>query len=253
MPRVQLLETHPIFYALHAGYAPLWILLHRSPEKASGMRGFLLGMTCVGIALGVSPGWAWGGIPNPDDPKVQYEAGMAYLTGQGVAKDPAEAVRLLRQAALRGYAEAQVQLGVCTQQGYGVARDPAQALNWFRRAAEQGNARGQLQVAFAYWRGQGVAPDLKEAIAWFQKAAENGHPKAQAELGIAYREGRGVAADPEQAAFWLGLAARNGSPMARAMYAGALQALSEAQRTQLEKRLDSWQREHPGEPGASDS
>jgi TPR repeat protein len=221
------------------------------------MRGLLFGLACVGIALGASAGLARGaegGLPDLDDPKFQYETGMSYLTGQGAPrKDPAEGVTWLRKAALRGYADAQVQLGICFQQGFGVERDLAQALAWFRRAAEQGNARGQLQVGLAYQRGQGVAPDQAQALDWIRKAAENGHSKAQLELGIAYRDGRGVARDPAEAAFWMALAADGGSPMARMVFTGVRNELSEAQRAELKARVESWKREHPGAPSASDS
>ncbi len=217
------------------------------------MRRLLLALACVGILHGPARG-AEGGLPNPDDPNFQYETGMSFLNGKGARKDPAEAVSWLRKAALRGHADAQVELGLATGQGLGgVDPDPAKALAWFRRAAEQGNARGQFQVGLAYRRGEGVAPNLQQSLAWIRKAAENGLPKAQFELGIAYRRGNGVAQDRAQAAFWLGLAADGGSRTARILFPGARAQLPEEQRAELEKRIEAWKRDHPGAADPSDS
>jgi hypothetical protein len=219
------------------------------------MRNLLLALGCLGIALaGVSSlaGRAAAGLPDLEDPKVQYEVGMSHLTGQGAKKDPVEAVAWLRKAALRGHAEAQAQLGICYQNGFGVERDLVQALSWFQRAAEQGSARGQLQLGQAYRHGRGVEPDLLRALAYIRKAAENGHPKAQMELGIAYRDGFGVKQDPEQAAFWLALAAGK-NLAARMMFAGVRNKLSAEQRAQLDERLEAWKRDHPAPAGPSAS
>jgi TPR repeat protein len=211
-----------------------------------------LGSLAIALASASGPGGpAAAELPNLDDPQVQYELGMSHIRGPG--RNPPEAVTWLRKAALRGHAEAQVQLGVCYQQGFGIEKDLAQALAWFRRAAEQGNPRGQLQVGLAYRRGEGVAADLAQATAYIRKAAEGGHPKAQIELGLAYRDGRGVAADPEQAAFWLGLAAAKGSPAARALATGARGRLNDEQRAALDARLEAWQRDHRGAAAATDS
>jgi TPR repeat protein len=215
------------------------------------MRKIRLTFGCLAIALAAaSGGAAAAGIPDIDDPQVQYETGMSHLRGPG--KNPPEAVAWLRKAALRGHAEAQAQLGVCYQQGFGIEKDLAQAFAWFRRAAEQGNARGQLQVGLAYRRGEGVAQDLAQSLVYIRKAAENGHSKAQLELGLAYRDGRGVAPDPEEAAFWLGLAASRGSPAARALATGARGRLTVEQRVALDERLEAWQRDHRAD-AASDS
>ena len=54
-----------------------------------------------------------------------------------------------RQAAEQGHAEAQYNLGVCYEKGEGVAQDSSEAVKWFRQAAEQGVAEAQFWLGVA--------------------------------------------------------------------------------------------------------
>jgi TPR repeat protein len=58
------------------------------------------------------------------DAASQFNLGMLYVSGKGVSKDEAEAVRWLRKAAEQDYAEAQFNLGNHYHKGEGVARPP---------------------------------------------------------------------------------------------------------------------------------
>ncbi|MBM3522441.1 MAG: SEL1-like repeat protein, partial [Alphaproteobacteria bacterium] len=55
--------------------------------------------------------------------------------------DYAEALKLWRPLAEQGNAYAQYNLGVMYDNGWGVAQDYAEAERWYRLAADQGNAR----------------------------------------------------------------------------------------------------------------
>ena len=72
---------------------------------------------------------------------AQFDLGSCYSTGQGVAKDDAEAVKWFRKAADQGLAEAQHNLGVMYANGTGVEKDYAEAVRWYRKAADQGYAQ----------------------------------------------------------------------------------------------------------------
>src|ERR1043166_6200072 len=63
--------------------------------------------------------------------------------------------------------------------GQGVPKDPAQALAWFRKAADQMYPPAQFNMGMLYAQGSGVARDLEQAVAWFRQAAEAGLPQAQ--------------------------------------------------------------------------
>ena len=106
-----------------------------------------------------------------------------------MAKDEVEAVKWYRKAAEQNYAEAQYNLGVCYAHGEGVAKDEVEAVKWFRKAAEQ-NVRQRLNTiwASATHKGHGVAKDEVEAVKWYRKAAEQNDAEAQYNLGLLLRQ-----------------------------------------------------------------
>jgi uncharacterized protein len=55
-----------------------------------------------------------------------------------------------RPLAEQGYAQAQYNVGVMYESGQGVARDYREALRWYRLAAVQGHARAQISLGFGY-------------------------------------------------------------------------------------------------------
>jgi TPR repeat protein len=62
-----------------------------------------------------------------------------YDSGQGVARDYAEAVKWYLLAAKQGYASAQYNLGIMFAKGRGLPQDYVRAYAWFNVAATQGN------------------------------------------------------------------------------------------------------------------
>ncbi len=112
------------------------------------------------------------------DAQSEVELGVRYDDGEGVAKDPAEAVKWFRKAAEQNYAKAQYNLGVCFYAGEGVAKDP-EAVKWYRKAAEQNDAEDQLYLGLSYVKGEGVAEDLVEAYKWLLLAARQGDESAK--------------------------------------------------------------------------
>jgi TPR repeat protein len=87
--------------------------------------------------------------------------------------------KLLKQAADLGHIEAQFLLGFFHLIGEGMTRDPKEAMDWFRKAAEQGSAKAQLNLGLMYYNGEGVPKDLVEAYAWLSLAFANGDHRAQ--------------------------------------------------------------------------
>jgi len=55
--------------------------------------------------------------------------------------------------------------------GQGVPKDPKEALKWFRMAAQQGNGRAQFNLATLYTNGEGAPQNLARALVWFNAAA----------------------------------------------------------------------------------
>jgi TPR repeat protein len=144
------------------------------------------------------------------DAVAQFNLGISYAKGEGLPKDPAEAVKWCRKAAEQGYAKAQFNLGVCYSSGLGVPKDAAEAVKWYRKAAEQGYVDAQYNMGVCYYKGEGVAKNDVEAVMWFRNAAEQGYAKAQYNLGICYAKGEGVAKNDAEAVKWYRKAAEQG-------------------------------------------
>jgi TPR repeat protein len=136
------------------------------------------------------------------DAEAQYDLGVYYGNGQGVAKDEIEAVNWYRKAAEQNYVEAQYNLGFCYYNGQGVAQDYAEAAKWYRKAAEQNLAAAQNNLGACYLLGRGVANDEVEAVTLIRKAAQQNYAQAQYNLGICYDKGKGVAKDEVEAVKW---------------------------------------------------
>jgi TPR repeat protein len=78
-----------------------------------------------------------------------------------------------------GDVDAQYNVGVMYYHGEGVARNHEEALQWFLTAAEQGDADAQYSLGFMYGRGEGTARDRGASLMWFKRAASRGHQGAQ--------------------------------------------------------------------------
>ena len=89
-----------------------------------------------------------------------------------VEQDQAEAPQLYRIAAEQGIPGAQYQLGVMYAEGRGVAQDDMESVRWFRLAAEQGDAEAQAGLGLAYGTGRGVVRDFVAAYMWTTLSVE---------------------------------------------------------------------------------
>src|SRR5690349_3498764 len=94
----------------------------------------------------------------PAAPASQADARLDEARRAIVQRRPAEALRIWRDLAAAGNAEAQFQLGVQYGNGRMVAKDPVAAAKWYEAAARQGHARAQLALARLRQGGAGGAP-----------------------------------------------------------------------------------------------
>ncbi len=100
------------------------------------------------------------------DPSAQFHLALFYTNGEGVKKDPVEAVRWYRKAAAGGSPEAQYNFGVLLSAGVGVPRDDREAVHWFRAAAAQGLFEAQRALIRACAHGTGTPQNMGEALKW---------------------------------------------------------------------------------------
>lgn len=177
--------------------------------------------------------------------EAQYEVGLMYANGSGVARDIGQALSWIEQAAEKGLASAQYLLATRYASGSDVELDTQKALFWFQKAADQGHAKAlyrlgrlyesphlelakscllraaemglaeaQFALASNYFEAKGLESDQHKGMFWLHKAAEQGHVAAQCVLGQRYSLGQGCDADPEKARFWYRKAVQQNSPTA---------------------------------------
>ena len=104
--------------------------------------------------------------------RALYQLGRAYAANQQLP----EAIGAYRRAADKGSSSAMVELGVLLATGQGVAKDEAQARKLFERAAAAGNPRGVTNLAALSDSG-GAPADPAKASASLAKAAETNRQK----------------------------------------------------------------------------
>ncbi len=142
--------------------------------------------------------------------EAQALYGQILLDGQGVDRNPAEALRWFGMAAKAGNAMAMNMVGRCAEHGWGTLPDPVRAAQWYGAAAERGLDWGMYNLATLYCLGQGVAQDRATALALYRRAAALGHVKSINMIGGFYEDGWVVDRDMAQAAEFYRQAAEGG-------------------------------------------
>ena len=154
----------------------------------------------------------------------------------GVTKDIVEKVKLFREAADQGDAEAQAKLGYAYYHGSGVVKDEIEAyayLNLVRMTDENVSRNLAIlekdmspdQIAAGQKRTKELQKEIAaklatkyaefEAFEGCKAKAEKGDRVAQFSLGVCYRDGAGVAKDEAQAVAWYRKAAEQGDAKAQ--------------------------------------
>jgi TPR repeat protein len=85
------------------------------------------------------------------------------------AGDTAAAMAFWVPLAQKGDTNAAFNLGTIHQYGDGVAQNPAEALKWYRIAAERGDRESQSRLGAMYLAGEGTAKDEKEGWRWINE------------------------------------------------------------------------------------
>ena len=92
---------------------------------------------------------AWRPLADGGDRMAQFNLGLLYETGRGVAEDTVRAAAWYGRAALQGVTQAQFNLALLHQTGRGVEKDGTEALYWLEVAARHGEGAEQAQAADA--------------------------------------------------------------------------------------------------------
>jgi TPR repeat protein len=62
--------------------------------------------------------------------------------------------------------------------GDGVLKDPKEAIKWYKLSADQGHGIAQYELGKMYYMGFGVLKDPKKAAEWIKKSYEKGYEAA---------------------------------------------------------------------------
>lgn len=137
--------------------------------------------------------------------------GSAYSSSQQrVPMSRNEAVPLIEQSAVQGYAPAFKQMGMILEKGIVKDRNLSEAFKWYLKAAEAGDSDAQYTVAEMYQEGQGTRNSNELALQWYTASAEQGNVDALYSLGYAYERGRFVDKDMDKALEFYGQSCDNG-------------------------------------------
>jgi len=167
---------------------------------------------------------------NAGNPIAEAIIGLKYLDGQGIAADPAQAVKWLQKAAEAGQAVAQYRLGTVYERGQGVAANPALAAKWYQASANLGNRKAMHNLAVAFAEGATGKKDMAESARWFSKAAALGLSDSQFNLAVLYERGDGVPQSLIDAFKWYSIAAATGDAESKTRLAVLQTQLSEPDR-----------------------
>lgn len=152
--------------------------------------------------------------------------------------DYATAFQVYHALADQGFALAQFNLGLMYANGQGVAKDETEAGKWYRLAADQGRSDAHYQLGHLFYQQDSYA----EALKWFLLAAEQGRPDAQSNLGVMYAEGQGVARNEIEALMWFILAAEQNNKDAIENRDNAVSTMSAAQIAAAKQLARDWKR-----------
>ena len=161
------------------------------------------------------------------DANAAYEIGIRFAEAKGVPANFEEAAKWYGRAAQAGVVPAIFRLGTLYEKGLGVKKDADTARRYYRQAADGGNAKAMHNLAVLEADGGGKGANYKIAAQWFRKAADRGVADSQFNLGVLYARGIGVEQNLAESFKWFSLAAAQGD------------ADAVAKRDDVAKRLDT--------------
>ena len=107
-----------------------------------------------------------------------YEDGVAAYD----RSEYSTALQLWLPLAQQGHPAAQFNVGILYEKGLGVASDLGEAARWYLKAAQQGDPDAQYSIGVFYETGSGVEQNLDEARKWYADVMANARagPKSSA-------------------------------------------------------------------------
>lgn len=171
-------------------------------------------------------------------------ADLAQGLDAAAREDWATAYREFKESALRGNANAAVNLGNLYMRGLGVPQDYAQARAWYEKAALESNPIGEAKLGVLYYLGLGVDENRTRAAEWFQKAGDQGDAHSAMTLGEMYLAGDGVPQSRTEAYVWYTIASELGYREAEQPRIKLAAELPGAEISAALERVDIWRKSY---------
>ena len=153
-------------------------------------------------------------------PEAMHVLACSYSRGGfgsfGLKKSDKKAAKLYKRAVELGMVDSMVNLSQLYWDGAGVKVDEKKSIQLLRLAADRGNAVAQMRLGSRLNDiGCQDLESQKEIVKYFTLAAEQGHPIAEVLVATFFIQGaKGVPKDYEEARRWLERAAAKGVPEA---------------------------------------
>jgi uncharacterized protein len=147
--------------------------------------------------------------------EAQYLLSKLIAKGaKGLPVSAEDGLKLLQSAAEKGHAPSQNEIGLRLQKGEGVAVNMAEAAKFYEKASAQNFVPAHVNFGLLLVKGDGVPQDMARAATLFQKAADAGDAWGLNNLGSMHEMGWGVSKDIEKAKTLYKQAAEKGNAMA---------------------------------------
>ena len=174
------------------------------------------------------------------DANAQFIVATHYLNGDTVPMDMAKAAYWYGKAAVAGSAPAQYRVATLYERGKGVSKDMAAALQWYERAAAMGNVKAMHNAAVIAAGNEAGKADYAKAYKWFALASDHGLKDSQYNLAVLIERGLGTQADTTEALFWYMAAAAQGDKDSQTRVDQLTKSLSPATVDSAKTRLAGW-------------
>ena len=180
------------------------------------------------------------------DAQAAFKLGEMHASGDGVKRDPVDALGWFEFAANHGHAEASFRLGSLYHVGKDVPPDAARALGHYLDASARGHAAATLNAAFMFDKGEGAAENKVRAKSLYVQAAQAGLGQACYNLAANTGSAKTAQADLVEVLMWLELAVQAPTfnpqirELARANRDSFARVLSPGQVDQARQRARDW-------------
>lgn len=149
-------------------------------------------------------------------------------------------IALLKESESKGDNLGTAYLGIIYSGLYNDRTDCAESERLIKKAADRNYAFAQMLYGVMLYDGLCKTKDYKEAYFWFTKAAMNNDDTAQQFLGKMFMNGQGMPKNYKNAYFWLSISAAQGNTDSATLRDAIESKLSQAELCEVQNNASNW-------------